>query len=377
MKKTVAPLLALLVVVPLLLVAGCSKGTNKTSTSPGGETGNSAPAAAATGTPTGTATRTPATTSTPSSGGASITAQDLSAIFPPIVDDVRPSVVTIIANSRQGQGEGSGVVWDSESHIVTNNHVVEGSTSLQVVLASGETLDASVVATDPLTDLAVVKVDRKLAPAQFASELPPVGSIVLAIGSPLGFENSVTQGIISGVHRSIPSGGSTPALVDLLQTDAAISPGNSGGALVGVDRKLVGINVAYIPPSSSAVAIGFAIPATTVSDVVPQLIKNGKVEHAFLGIEPRPLTPQIASQLGLSTAQGVLVYDVSSGSAADKAGLKQGDIITNFDGKDIKSVEDLYAALKPKNPGDKVTLTVVRDNKSQDLSVTLDSRPQQ
>jgi serine protease DegQ len=377
MKKTVAPLLALLVVVPLLLVAGCSKGTNKTSTSPGSETANSAPAAAATGTPTGTATRTPATTSTPSSGGAGITAQDLSAIFPPIVDDVRPSVVTIIANSRQGQGEGSGVVWDSESHIVTNNHVVEGSTSLQVVLASGETLDASVVATDPLTDLAVVKVDRKLAPAQFASELPPVGSIVLAIGSPLGFENSVTQGIISGVHRSIPSGGSTPALVDLLQTDAAISPGNSGGALVGVDRKLVGINVAYIPPSSSAVAIGFAIPATTVSDVVPQLIKNGKVEHAFLGIEPRPLTPQIASQLGLSTAQGVLVYDVSSGSAADKAGLKQGDIITKFDGKDIKSVEDLYAALKPKNPGDKVTLTVVRDNKSQDLSVTLDSRPQQ
>jgi S1-C subfamily serine protease len=186
----------------------------------------------------------------------------------------------------------------------------------------------------------------------------------------------VTAGIVSGLHRAIPSGGQTPALVDLIQTDAAISPGNSGGALVNGEGQVMGINVAYIPPTEGAVAIGFGIPAETVKDTVDQLLKNGTVEHAFLGITPRPLTPDIAAQLGLSSSDsGVVVFQVSPGSAAANAGVQAGDVITKFDGKDISSVEDLYAALRSKKPGDRVSMTVTRANQPVDVTLTLDARP--
>jgi S1-C subfamily serine protease len=261
---------------------------------------------------------------------------------------------------------------------VTNNHVVEDAGEVELVLASGERVAARVVATDPLTDLAVVEASRKdLPPAQFANTLPRVGQLALAMGAPLGFEDSVTAGIVSGLHRAIPSGGTTPALVDLVQTDAPISPGNSGGGLFDANGMVIGINVAYLPPESGAVSLGFAISSPTVRDVVDQLIKNGQVEHAFLGIEPRPLTPEIASQLKTQTNQGVVVYNVTPGSAADKAGMESGDIITSFDGKQVRSVEDLYAALRSKKPGDTVGVTVQRGGEEQELEVTLDSRPAQ
>ncbi|MEZ5102416.1 MAG: trypsin-like peptidase domain-containing protein [Thermoleophilia bacterium] len=277
------------------------------------------------------------------------------ASIPAIVARVQPSVVAILVEASQGRGEGSGVIWDDRGAIVTNNHVVEGATSVVVALTSGERLDATVVASDPVTDLAVVRVDRAgLPPASFAEDSPPLGSLAIALGDPLGFENSVTAGIVSGFHRSIPSGGQTPALVDLIQTDAAISPGNSGGALVGADGRVIGINVAYLPPGTGAVSLGFAIPAATVLDVVPQLLESGRVEHAFLGIQPLPLTPELARSYGLSTERGVIVGSVEAGSAAARAGLEPGDIVVRLGGDELATVEDLYAELRRHRPGDRV-----------------------
>jgi S1-C subfamily serine protease len=281
--------------------------------------------------------------------------------------------VSVIVN----QGAGSGVVWDEDGHIVTNNHVVEGATSIVIVLASGERLPASLVATDPVTDLAVVRVQQQGLPAaEFNEELPVVGELAVAMGNPLGFENSVTAGIVSGLHRSIPSGGSTPALVDLIQTDAPISPGNSGGALVDGSGSIMGINVAYIPPQEGATSLGFAIPSATVVDVVTQLLQDGTVEHAFLGVEPRPVTPEIAGQLGLAVEEGVFVFGLTPGAAAERAGIEEGDIIVEFNGDQIAMVEDLFAALRQASPGETVPITVNRAGQEQTLQVTLDDRPQ-
>lgn len=292
--------------------------------------------------------------------------------IPGIVDDLRASVVSI----THPFGEGSGVVWDDDGHIVTNNHVVEGAEDIEVVLASGERLPAEVVGTDPLTDLAVLEVDREdLTAAEFDEDLPDVGTLVLAIGNPLGFEGSVTAGIISGVHRSIPSGGTTPALVDLLQTDAAISPGNSGGALVDRDGEVVGINVAYIPPEASAVSLGFAIPSATVVSVVEQLLDEGTVEHAFVGIEPRALTPAVADELGLEVERGVFVFSLTPDGPAEAAGLQPGDVITRFGDDEIASIEDLFGALRSHSPGDEVEVRYVRGDDEETAEIELDDRP--
>jgi serine protease DegQ len=292
--------------------------------------------------------------------------------IPDLIEEVRTSIVSILA----GQGEGSGVVWSADGNIVTNEHVVQGATALQVVLSTGERLPASVVATDPLTDLAVVKVERDdLDPATFSDEVPRVGTPVVAIGNPLGFENSVSLGIVSGVNRAIPSGGATPALVDLLQTDAAISPGNSGGALVDTNAEVVGVNVAFIPPTQEAVALGFAIPSVTVINVVEQLLETGTVEHSFLGIEPRPLTPQIAAQLGLNVSEGVFVFALEDGGPAQEAGIEPGDVIVGFNGDEIASLEDLYTALRETAPGESVEVRLVRGGDEQTVSVTLADRP--
>jgi S1-C subfamily serine protease len=292
--------------------------------------------------------------------------------IPSLVQRVQPAVVTVLL----GEGGGSGVIWDDQGRIVTNHHVIEGATSLRVALATGERLPADIIASDPQTDLAVIEVEREgLKPAEFADALPQVGELAIAMGSPLGFENSVTAGIISGLHRSVPSGGITPALVDLIQTDAAISPGNSGGALIDSSGRVVGINVAYLPPAGGAVSIGFAVPAPTVETEVRQLIESGRAQHAYLGVEPRPITPALTSQLGLSTSEGALVFAVGTGSSAARGGVQPGDIITEFDGRDVESVEDLFAALRPKNPGDAVSVTVVRGSVTQKLTLTLDDRP--
>jgi S1-C subfamily serine protease len=196
------------------------------------------------------------------------------------------------------------------------------------------------------------------------------------MGNPLGFEQSVTAGIVSGLNRSIPSGGATPALVELIQTDAAISPGNSGGALVNGNGEVIGINVAYLPPQETgAVSLGFAIPATVARSVVTQLIERGEVRRAYLGIEVNQVTPEFADAFGLSVDEGVAVVRVTPGSGADEAGLQGGDVIVELDGEPTPTPEDLYARLRDFQPDDRVTVVVVRDDDRASLEVTLGERP--
>jgi len=294
---------------------------------------------------------------------------------PQLVEDVRLSIVSVLVEGNQGSGIGSGVVWSEDGEIVTNNHVIEGAQQVRVALASGEQLDAEIVAADPVTDLAVVQVDSSLPAAEFSPDLPEVGELAVAIGSPLGFENTVTAGVISGLHRSLPGGVQTPALIDLVQTDAPISPGNSGGALVTAGARVTGINVAFIPPEARAVSIGFAIPSPTVIDVVRQLIETGEAEHTFLGIIPGPVTPEVAQQLGLEVEEGVGVLEVVEGSPADEAGLQPGDVIVQMADENISTVVDLFEVLREYEPGDSVNVTFVRGNEERQVEVTLSDRP--
>jgi S1-C subfamily serine protease len=293
--------------------------------------------------------------------------------IPEIVAAVEPSVTSIVHDN----GEGSGVVWNDEGVVVTNNHVVEGVNEVIVVFADGTRADGQVLATDPLSDLAVVRTDRTDAPpAQFATEIPPVGSLAIAIGNPLGFENSATAGIISGSQRAIPGAASqAPALVDLIQTDAAISPGNSGGALVGADMQVIGINVAYIPPSAGSVSLGFAIPAPTVTDVVTQLLEDGTAEHAYLGVLPAALTPEIVQEFDIPVSEGALIVEVPSGGPAAEAGIRPGDVITAIGETRVSTVEDLLGALRRQKPGDRVTVSLVRDGQESTVEVTLGDFP--
>jgi serine protease DegQ len=305
-------------------------------------------------------------------------AQAATGDIPAVVRKVEPSVVTV----AHDQGTGSGVIWSKDGVVVTNNHVVRVQDQVvdrvEVAFFDGRRVPGTVRATDPSTDLAVVQVDRKdLKPAAFQKTLPQVGELAVAVGSPLGFENTVTAGIISGLHREIPGSAAQgiSSLVDLVQTDAAISPGNSGGALVNGRGEVVGISVAYIPPEQGAVSIGFAIPAATAVDVVGQLLRTGRATHAFLGIVPDQVTRDIAAQLGLDQAAGVLVREVGQGTPAAGAGLRPGDVLTKLDGKPLDTVEDLFGQLRQHRPGDKVTITIFRDGREQQVTATLADNP--
>ena len=294
--------------------------------------------------------------------------------IPGIVRKVEPSVVTI----SQDQGTGSGVVWSKDGVVVTNAHVVGNAQAVEVAFFDGRRADGRVRAIDQDTDLAVVDVQRQdLQPATFQRDLPVVGELAVAVGSPLGFQNTVTAGIISGLHREIPGSAEQGirSLVDLIQTDAAISPGNSGGALVGADGKVIGINVAYIPPGQGAVAIGFAIPGATAVDVVGQLLRNGRATHSYLGITPDQVTSQVAAQLGLDQARGVVALEVAEASPAARAGLRPGDVIVAIDGTAVDTVEDLFAELRQRKPGSQARLTVIRDGRRQEVTATLAERP--
>ncbi|GGI08759.1 S1C family serine protease [Egicoccus halophilus] len=305
--------------------------------------------------------------------------------LPELVREVAPSTVAIEFVAQQGgavgQGAGSGVVWDAEGHIVTNAHVVEPAQGITVVLADGSRYPAEVVASDVRTDLAVLRIepDEPLPPARFAQDLPEIGALALALGNPLGFQNTATSGIVSGVERSLPTapdGG--PALVGLIQTDAAISSGNSGGALVDAAGTVMGINVAVVDgPQGQAVAqgLGFAIPSTTVLPVVEQLIADGVVAHPYLGIQGVGLTPQLAERFGIGREVGVLVGAVEEGAPAAEAGLTQGDVIVAIEGEDTDSLGDLLGALRQYDVGESVTLSVVRNGEEQEIDVTLDELP--
>lgn len=321
----------------------------------------------------GTAAVSPGTAS-PDGNGSNSEAPPAAADIPQIIDDVQPSVVTIFLESG---GLGSGVIYSEDGLIITNEHVVRGAEEVQVAFADGQRVSGTVVATDTVTDLALVQADRTgLPPAEFQTELPEVGELAVVIGSPLGFENTATAGIISGLHREIPGSATNSAsLVDLVQTDAAISPGNSGGAVVNSRGQVVGISEAYIPPQAGAVSLGFAIPAGTAVEVAEELLEDGSAEHAFLGLAPRTVTPQIAQQLGVSAERGVVVLAVEGGSPADEAGIRPGDILVSLDGEPLASAEQLLAALRAFNPGETVTAELVREGENSEVEIVLGERP--
>jgi serine protease DegQ len=295
--------------------------------------------------------------------------------IPAVSRRVAPSIVTI----QTAEGLGSGVIYSADGVIATDAHVVGTSKSVTVTFADGKSASGTVLATDDVTDIAAVRVSRSSLPAaKFEEPLPSLGDLAIAIGSPLGFTNSVTAGVVSGLGRSIPGSASqTQSLVDLIQTDAAISPGNSGGALVDGRGRVIGLAEAYIPPSQGAVSLGFAIPSHTVVDTMKQLLATGSASHAYMGITPVAITADLQQQLGLSESQGALVQDVGAGSPADKAGLQSGDVITEVDGKAVASPEDLIVAIRDHKPGDTMKVTYVRDGKSQTVEVKLAARPTQ
>lgn len=305
-----------------------------------------------------------------------------------IADQLRPSVVQVDVQAeqqtpygpQQGQGVGSGVIYRQDGYIITNNHVIQGAQSVEVGLANGRTLDAEVVGGDPFTDIAVVKVDRNdLPPAEFRTERGlDVGQLAVAIGSPQGFNSTVTAGIVSGLGREIPSqltGGTQEAsLVDLVQTDAAISPGSSGGALVDRSGRIIGINVAYLPPAQTgAESIGFAIPAQTAAETADQIISTGQASNAYLGVSLAEVNQETAEQF--DTQPGVLVETAPQGEPAAQAGVRQGDIITAVGGTEVENTGELLSELRRYEPGESVDLTVVRNgNNETTRSVTLGER---
>jgi S1-C subfamily serine protease len=302
------------------------------------------------------------------SGTASVSGTDLSAV----VRAVQPSIVTITA----GQSVGSGVVYLANGVIITDEHVVRGATTVDVSFADGVVTTGKVLATDPVSDLALVQADRSaLTPAVFRQDEPDPGETAITVGSPLGLAESVTAGIVSAVHRVLPSGGGKPPLVDLVQTDAAISPGSSGGALADAQGHVIGINEAYIPPAAGAVSIGFATPTAEVLDVVVQLLATGHAVHAYFGVLPRTLTPEVARVLHVAVRVGVVVLAVAPGGPAAKAGLRPGDVITTFDNTPVVSADELLVLVRRHRPADIVVLTVLHGTDRRQLSVVLSATP--
>ncbi|BCI52654.1 hypothetical protein NIIDNTM18_19320 [Mycolicibacterium litorale] len=291
--------------------------------------------------------------------------------FADVVERVSPSVVTV----RIDSGVGSGVVLRPDV-IVTNAHVVGTARDVMLEFADGEQANGVVLASDAVTDLAVVRSSRSDLPVpEYRAELPRPGEWAIAIGSPLGFQNSVTAGVISGLHRDIPGAAAqTSSLVDLIQTDAPISPGNSGGALLDAEGRVVGINEAYIPPDVGAVSLGFAIPTATAIDVADQLLENGRAAHPYLGVSITQLTPAVRRSLGVAVEQGALVTGVDRGSPAAAAGVQPGDVITELDGNAVRSVEDLLSALRRTRAGAQVPMSVQRGQSERQVTVTIGER---
>lgn len=295
---------------------------------------------------------------------------------------VQASVVAIQVTMSGGTAEGSGVIIDTDGHIITNNHVVEGAQDdkVQVTLSDGRLFDATIVGTDPTTDLAVVQITDApddLSPATLGdSDAVTVGEAVMAVGNPLGLANTVTTGIVSALDRPVStseSGSASDAVVtNAIQIDAAVNPGNSGGPLFDAQGKVIGItsSIATTSSDSGSIGLGFAIPVNLVSSVAAQLIESGTAEHAFLGVT---LADGTATADGV-TRRGAVVQQVSSDSPASKAGLQEGDTIVAIGGKSVGGAESLTAYVRALSSGQQVTLTVVRDGKAIDVDVTLAAR---
>jgi len=296
-----------------------------------------------------------------------------------------------------GSATGSGFVIDHAGHILTNAHVVDGAQRIEVTLGNTDTsqpVSARVVGKDPSTDVALLEVNTpsdQLHPLALGdSSQLQVGDSVVAIGNPFGLDRTVTTGIVSALQREIkaPNGFT---INNVIQTDAAINPGNSGGPLLGADGRVIGMNSQIESAGGGGnVGIGFAVPINTAHEVVQQLLANGTVEHAFLGISGTDVTPQLANVLNLSVKQGALVQSVVSGGPADKAGVKGGhatatiggqqvraggDVITAIDGKAVTGMDDVISVVNQKQPGDEVQLSLANGSQQRTVTVTLGNRP--
>jgi Do/DeqQ family serine protease len=276
---------------------------------------------------------------------------------------------------RQFQSAGSGVIFDAKNgYIVTNAHVVDNATEITVTLQDGRDLTATVVGSDIPSDVAVLKVPTEslIQVALGDSTKLEVGDFVVAIGNPFGLQHTVTSGIVSGLGRA---GINPDGYEDFIQTDASINPGNSGGALVNLRGELVGINSAILSRSGGNIGIGFAIPVNMARSVMDQLIKYGSVKRGLLGVNIYSLTPDMAKSLGLTNVQGVLVSQVTEGSAAEKAGIKTGDVITNINGATIKSNSELRNAVGLARVGDKLDVALLRDRKVMNVTAVITEPP--
>jgi len=312
-----------------------------------------------------------------------------------VYDRVGPSVVNIAVVSQQGVGSGSGWVWDTQGHIVTNNHVVQGAEKVTVRFANEIEVDATVVGTDPGSDLAVIRVDVAadvLVPVELGdSSEVRVGQLAIAIGNPFGFERTMTLGIVSAMGRvnRQSSGFSQP---DLIQVDTPINPGNSGGPLLDIYGRVIGVNTMIFSRTGEFSGIGFAVPVNAVKRVVPSLIETGGYAHPYLGITGMDITPATASLLGLPVEQGALVESVVKGGPSDQAGIRGGsdskqvegfaravmlggDIIIAMAGRPIRGMDDLITRLETFAVGDSLVLTVLRGGEQLDITVTLGERP--
>ena len=274
---------------------------------------------------------------------------------------------------RARQGSGSGVIIRQDGYIVTNNHVVDGASLIEVTLTNNKTYEATVIGTDPVTDVALIKIDAAGLPTlRFAdSDKLRLGEWVLAIGSPLGEElrSTITAGIVSAKGRSMPDNSREFKVESFIQTDAAVNPGNSGGALVNKEGELVGINTAIVSTTGSYSGYSFAIPSNIVKKVVADLIDFGSVKRAMLGIAGGTVNDQVAKEQKLDVTEGVIVSDVVKGGSADKAGVKAGDVIVAVGESKINAMPDLQAKVNAFHPGDKATLKVLRDGKTISLPV--------
>src|ERR1700688_1758394 len=275
--------------------------------------------------------------------------------------------------NRLEHGLGSGVIISPDGYIVTNNHVIDGAVDIRVTMSNREVLSAKLIGADPLTDLAVIKVDGHNLPSVpwgSSTSLHP-GQTVLAFGNPYGYRFTVTRGIVSALNRPNPDPSDRRKPGEFIQTDAAINPGNSGGALVNAHGELIGINTFLISSSGSFSGMGFAIPTQIVEPTVETLIRDGKVTHAYIGIQIADVTPDNAKFFHMNKAQGALISDVQPDAPGAKAGVRTGDRITELDGKPVTDAGQLQMTVGQKRPGETIHLLVMRDSKPTSVAVKL------
>lgn len=300
---------------------------------------------------------------------------------------VSPSVVFISTRevrqdffgSQTVEGEGSGVIYRSDGYIITNNHVVSKAQTIHVKIGDETAIPGKVVGTDPESDLAIVKVEKTGLPAAELGDSAKltVGELAVVVGSPFGLEKTVTTGVISALHRNAVAQnemGQVVTYANLIQTDAAVNPGNSGGALANGQGEVVGINTLIRSPSGASAGVGFAIPVNYVKSVAKQLMAGKKITHAYIGVVPAPVTPG-SPHAAPGVTQGAYVSRVLADGPAEKAGIKEGDVIINVGGTKIATRDDLFAVVRQHQAGDKVKVTVLRGKQRLTVTVTLAARP--